>query len=120
MAGKSCGLGFSTGKDHGYLGHFRKPKFLKEGHNTVPQRRNNGRVVTGVSPTTPGMVTVSHRNKNGTAVAKSRAISDLSKKTVRRTIKAGGAAAAAVAAARPKLAKRIARRNPTVRTGGAY
>jgi len=31
-------LGFKTDENFSYLGHFKSEKFLREGHNTVPQR----------------------------------------------------------------------------------
>lgn len=53
------------GKDHGYLGHFRAPKFIHEGHNTTLTPRQTSIVEpaggfqtpTAVATTAPGLQT---------------------------------------------------------------
>lgn len=108
---KNCaGKGvIQSGDPHGYLGHFRNANVVKRGHNQgfPGAARAKSRAVSGISGDT---ATVQRQGAGGKSLAKSVGLSDLGRVTARRAIKAGGDIGAAVAAAKPKLAARIARR----------
>lgn len=91
-------LGFKTQPEHAYLGHFRKEKFLRDGHNQVPRRSRPF--------PTPGDV-----------APRGSVIETLSRRQVRRAVREGGGVAAAVAAQRPVIAARVLARQEGLSRG---
>jgi hypothetical protein len=48
-------MGFKTGGNHGYLGHFKQERFLREGHNST--KDENGTPTTETGFQTPAVPT---------------------------------------------------------------
>lgn len=99
--------------DHAYLGHFRKDKFIEEGHNVKKLR---GKVSVSTAGSAPILTVTNRRGKEHTFVGQSgeRGLNRLGRRTAKRAIKAGGPAGAAVAVERPVLAAKIAAREAGV------
>jgi hypothetical protein len=93
-------LGFTKGANHGYLGHFCKEKYLRDGHNTTPKRSI-------VMPAPGRRVQASSATHATLRSGVAKTIDALSRRTAKRAIRAGDPN---VAAERPVLAAKVARR----------